>query len=332
MPLRSAAVCLALLLAATAAAAQDRPLGPPSETLEIRRGDLQAVLRDNAQSPRVLSGVDTLVNVRDAPGFDAFDPAGKGSSAGLNFEHIISAHRNRNNAFTPRSGRYALYPHSGGKGARLVRDSADDPWRVASTLDYEFVEPNAIDFEFRCTPQQAELFGARGSAIFFFADYMNDVADAAVHFRGIAGPGQAENWIAGDGPKGHADWNGGGTYRHRDAPPLEYDKDLEFRLNSWSYDWPRFTQPFYYGRAAHDMTLELMFDRTYSSEDEIRFSLFKFKLPRRPRPAWDFQYVVHHVKSGRTYGFRGRLVWKKFRSADDCWNEYRQWAAARKPG
>ncbi len=43
-------------------------------------------------------------------------------------------------------------------------------------------------------------------------------------------------------------------------------------------------------------------------------------------PAWDFQYVIHQVEEGREYGFRGRLVWKKFVSAADCLREYESWA------
>jgi hypothetical protein len=311
------------------ASGEDGRLGPARETVELRRGDLQIFFRDNSRSPRVLSGVDSLTNIRDAPGFDAFDPDDKGASAGLNFEHIISGHRNANNKFTPRRGPYRLYPLADGTGARLVREAADDPWSVFSTFEYKIDPPNAIDFEFRCVPHRTELFGKRGSAIFFFADYMNDVADVALHFRGVSGPDASEVWLASDAPKGPPDWNGGGTYRHRDAPALEYDKDLEFRLNSWSYEWPRFTEPFYFGRAARGMTLILMFDRTYSPEDEIRFSLFKFKLPRHPRPAWDFQYVIHKVVAEKQYGFRGHLVWKKFQNADDCRNEYLKWAASR---
>ncbi len=107
---------------------------------------------------------------------------------------------------------------------------------------------------------------------------------------------------------------------------LEYDEDVEFRLNTWSYDWPRIAKPFYYGRASRGMTLILMFDRLYSDRDQIRFRLYKFKLPRHPRPAWDAQYVIHQIKSDEQYGFRGRLVWKKFVSAGDCLEEYEQWA------
>jgi hypothetical protein len=42
--------------------------------------------------------------------------------------------------------------------------------------------------------------------------------------------------------------------------------------------------------------------------------------------------VINCVESGAEYGFRGRLVWKKFVSADDCLNEYKRWSAATRTG
>src|SRR5262249_18332603 len=51
-------------------------------------------------------------------------------------------------------------------------------------------------------------------------------------------------------PKGHRDWNQGGTYRSSSASDLEYDPDHNFKLNSWSYADPRFAKPSYHGRAA----------------------------------------------------------------------------------
>jgi hypothetical protein len=157
---------------------------------------------------------------------------------------------------------------------------------------------------------------------------MNDVQDVALHFRGIPHRGAEETWIAADAPTGHPDYFGGGTYRHIDAPPLSYDADHNLKLNLWSYDYPRFSQPFYYGRAAHDMVFMLMFDRAHSADDQVRFSLFKFKVGEQVRrPAWDFQYLIHRVETGRCYGFRGRLVWKKFVSPEDCQQEYEQWKA-----
>jgi hypothetical protein len=71
--------------------------------------------------PGVLGGVDSHFNEKDAPGFDAFDPDTRGASAGLNFEHIISGHRNQNNKFAPRMGKFELSALADGKSARLVR-------------------------------------------------------------------------------------------------------------------------------------------------------------------------------------------------------------------
>src|SRR4029077_9008145 len=141
----------------------------------------------------------------------------------------------------------------------------------------------------------------RGYAVLFFADYMNDVAGVRIHFRGVPAANEKEQWISAEAPPGPPDYNQGGTYRNLAAQALEYDTNHNFKLNLWSYDYPRFAQPFYYGLAAHGMVLILMFDRMYSVEDEIRFSLFKFKVPRRPRPAWDFQYVIHQLQENHPY-------------------------------
>src|SRR5262245_33442803 len=62
--------------------------------------------------------------------------------------------------------------------------------------------------------------------------------------------------------------------------------------------------------------------------DTAEFSLFKFKLARFPRPAWDFQYVIRKLRKEKGYGFRARLVWKKFISPEDCQREYETWAAS----
>ncbi|MGD9720785.1 MAG: hypothetical protein AB7O59_13935 [Pirellulales bacterium] len=296
------------------------------ESVEIEHGPLRALFRDNGQSPRVLSGVDALFH-RAAPEFDAFDPDSPGASAGLNFEHIICGHASTHNMFTPRKGRMVLERLGDTPRVRLVRDEREDPWRMSSTLTYTLTAPHAIDIDFRCRAHDAALFGPRGYAVLFFANYMNDVEQVALNFLGRNGPAAPEQWLAVDAPSGHADYNGGGTYRHVDAPPLEYDADHNFKLNLWSYDEPRFARPCYFGRAAHGMTLIMMFDRAYTARDEIRFSLFKFKIVKFPRPAFDWQYVIHRVEAGPAYGFRARLMWKRFVSADDCRAEYERWAA-----
>lgn len=292
--------------------------------LTIRAGALSAVFRDNSESPRILSGIDTLTHSGVAE-FDAYDPDTIGASAGLNFEHVISGHSNPANSFTPRRGRYSLHADSDQRVAMLVRKAADGPWGLSSRLKYTVEEPHDVDFEFHCEALDSSLFGQRGYAVLFFANYMNDVLDPAIHFRGVERKGGEERWIRAAAPSGHRDYNQGGTYRSVDSADLEYDQDHNFKLNLWSYDYPRFTLPFYYGRAANGMVFMLMFDKVWTETDEIRFSLFKFKLPKHPRPAWDFQYVIHRVEAGREYSFKGRLVWKKFVSEQDCWGEYKRW-------
>jgi hypothetical protein len=302
--------------------------GKAIKTANVTVGDLKVILRDNSQSPNVLSGVASLFHQKEAA-FDAFDPDSPGASAGLNFEHIISGHKNENNAFTPRNGPYNLFLLPGGKSAMLVRKRGDDPWAMSNTLKYSVTKPHYIDVDFRCVPHDRGVFGKRGYAILFFANYMNDVENVAINFRGIEAANQDEKWIKADAPKGHRDWNQGGTYRSLPAGDVDYDRDHNFKLNSWSYDYPRFTKPFYYGRAAKGMVLILMFNKMFTEEDEIRFSLFKFKVPRFPRPAWDFQYVIHKIQEGKEYGYKARLVWKKFVSPDDCLKEYETWAASK---
>jgi hypothetical protein len=324
--------CLVLALATTVSLVRaEETVWQPCKTATVEHGDLKVIFRDNSQSPRVLSGADALFNRRHATDFDAFDPDSPGASAGLNFEHIIAGHASPNNPFTPRHHNYALERAADQPAVRLVRREQDDPWQMSSTLTYTLREPNYIDLDFRCRAHDPRLFGERGYAVLFFANYMNDVTNVALNFLGQDGPQDPERWIAADAPSGHANYNGGGTYRSLPASPLDYDADHNFKLNLWSYDWPRFTKPFYYVQAAHGMTLIMMFDKAYSPRDEIRFSLFKFKVPKFPRPACDWQYVIHNVQADQEYGFRARLVWKPFVSPDDCRQEYDRWSAQLAP-
>ena len=88
-------------------------------------------------------------------------------------------------------------------------------------MKYTVTKPNYIDVDFRCTPHDRSLFGRRGYAVLFFANYMNDVEQIALNFREIEGPNQEEKWVAADAPPGHPDWNQGGTYRSATAADLK---------------------------------------------------------------------------------------------------------------
>ena len=301
--------------------------GEPVRAATIIAGDLSAEFRDNSGSPDVLSGMGHLFHTKAAADFDAIDTHTTRSLAGLNFEHIISGHSDPANWFAPRKGPCTLYRGKGKDSVVLVRKVQDDPWAIESTMTYTVTAPHYIDFEFRCRARDVERFGKRGYAALLWANYINDVEDMAMHFIGVTEPGGKDGWISADPPPTHPDYIAGGTYRSLAAPALEYDADHNAKLNLWSYDYPRITKPFYYGRAARGMTVILMFDKLYSPEDEIRFSLFRaIGADRALRPAWDFQYVIHPVEAGKEYGYRGRFVWKSFVSPEDCLREYETWA------
>src|SRR5436190_17773744 len=152
---------IALALAGKIVALPSSGLAAPAEasqTLTVEWGNLSVLLRDNALSPGLLSGIDSLVNRTDSPGFDAFDPDDRGASAGLNFEHVICGHSNSFNAFAPRHGRYELFSGADRRSGTLVRKAEDDPWGLASTFKYSVTDSNAIDFQFQCRAHNKSLF------------------------------------------------------------------------------------------------------------------------------------------------------------------------------
>src|SRR5580765_6535620 len=142
-----------ILLAASAASASAQTM-PADEvhSVTLEPGDLSVLFRDNSNSPKVLSGIGSLINRRQADGFNAFDTAGRGSSAGLNFEHIISGHNDPENMAAPRKGRYTLHRMPDGRSVTLVREAKDCPWGISSVMKYTLTEPNIIDLDFECVP------------------------------------------------------------------------------------------------------------------------------------------------------------------------------------
>ena len=159
---------------------------------------------------------------------------------------------------------------------------------------------------------------------------MNPLTEIDMHFRGVTGPDEEEKWVSVQAPRTDFLHRHGGVYRSRDAKRLSFDDDHKSPWNVASYQFPRFTRPFYYARADHDMVLIMMFDRMATAVDEIRFAMYRFQVKEETRrPAWDFQYVIRKVEAGRRYGFSGRLVYKKFAGAADCESEYERWRAGR---
>jgi hypothetical protein len=51
------------------------------DTIALAAGELSILVRDNSKSPNVLSGLQSLFNVKHGEGYDAYDPKAIGHSA-----------------------------------------------------------------------------------------------------------------------------------------------------------------------------------------------------------------------------------------------------------
>lgn len=298
-----------LALAAVAGCAEEESKPPPG--VPVARGELVAHFRGNV--PDGLSGV-ASVRHQAAPAVAAFHAP----DAGLNYEHILGGHSDPLNGFTPRSGAYPLRMTPEGDGVILTRLAAEEPRRVASELTYRVVPPHYIDFDFRATVTDAAEFQPEGYAVFFFASYMETVEANDIRFWGQAGPDDPPGWVSSSAAPGQV----GESYQHVDAAPLPYDdSDPNLRINLSVRDWPRYTEPFYFGRAAQGMVYAIMFD-----DPAVRFTVMRWSA-HEARPAWDFGYVARDLQDGDTISFSGRVVWKPFVSAEDIRDEYASWVS-----
>jgi len=278
----------------------------PVDVAVVESGRIRFRVTSNSRTPQVLSGLESLSFLDKDERFEAF-------RAGLNLEHIYSGHRDVRNRFSPRKHAYLVCRERDGHSVFLVRPATQSPWSVEHATRLAVSPPDAIDIDFRCRFRDVSAVGVREYVTFFWANYMRELRDAAVHFRGVSEQGGDEEWIRAESMKG---WDVG-TYRAAAAPALEFDADHNMALNLRSFEWPRITRPVLYSRSANDMVLILMFDRLRTDVDEIRFSHFP--------PAVDFQYVIHEVKKDRRYGFRARLIWRPWTSREDCLQAWHSW-------
>ncbi len=281
-------------------------VGRPTDVVDVESGLLSFTVCDNSRSPDVLSGLASL-------GYLAGDDRHEAFRAGWNLEHVFSGHRDDHNRFSARRNPYLLCRERGGSSVFLVRLASQDPWSVEHVTRVTPSPPDSIDIDFRCRFLDVSRFGSRGYAGFFWANYMRDLRDAAIHFRGIVDDGAEEVWVEAESTEGFEV----GTYLASGASALEFDADHNMALNLRSFSTPRITCPLLISRSANDMVLTLMFDRLRTASDEIRFSSFP--------PAVDFQYIIHAVQAGRSYGFRARLSWKRWPGREACLGEFRAW-------
>ena len=76
------------------------------------------------------------------------------------------------------------------------------------------------------------------------------------------------------------------------------------------------------------MVYIMMFDQ----REPIRFAMWNFFRTADGQadphsPAWDWQYVIRNPEIGKTYGYRARVVFKPFVSAEDVKKTYLDWSS-----
>jgi hypothetical protein len=312
---------LGVLLVLGLCVASCRDPGPKPRTGHVlTTSELQVALRDNgAERGDGLSGIGALSHrENDVYAFTL-------ENAGLNYEHVMSGSSNPLNGFTPRGG--SLSPAVGPNSVVLTREAVDSPWLVGAKITYTVVEPHYVDMVFEATVEDASLFDPAGYVAFFFASYMAWVEDPEIHWKGFAAAGSPMEWV-------HSSANStdpGDHYLPLGAPSLNSPADDPvLSLHAGNEDWPRIGLPFYYGRARPDMVYAVMFDTLYEADEEIRFTVMRWLLDKRPSPAWDFTYVARDLYDGKQVGFRARMVWKPWVSEDDVEAEYWSWVAGLK--
>jgi len=289
----------------------------PCASQHLTIGDLVLDIRGNEGSQptggtdqtKCMNGISSLTHVL-LPSANAVSA----NRALLDAEHILSAVStgsdfsktgNFGTFFTPRFGAFSTV-RATAEQVTLHRNAFDERWNAAYSDTFTVSAPNRIDFASTITPMDATKFtNPYGTWMMRFqANYTAAMLDRAIWFVGKLGPAGAEQWIRGNAP----DDPGlvyGGSYRHELSPVLAFDPANVAPYNLAAYDWPRYTKPYFIVPLASGQMLQVIFDRTYSPVDEIRWpemKWFKGKL------ATDYTYIVRHPVSGRTYGYRGRLL------------------------
>jgi hypothetical protein len=253
---------------------------------------------------------------------------------GLYFEHIFNGTKKDHELamFTPNKDRHYIKKLSD-SSAIMVHPVESSSWTIASEMKYT-LRDNGIDMEFKATPSVDRF--PLGFCAFMWASYMNHTRERQIHFYGTNGT--QEGWISfgEDAEKGFET----GTVAHQNVPFLPYEVGAQ-TLNLIEDKNKRFIKPFYYGLvdgdgdfATHDDTMAyiMMFDQT----EPIRFALWNFirdfeNNPNPHSPAWDWQFVIRDPKPGQTYGYRARMLYKRFQSNEDVAAEYDLWRASLPP-
>ncbi|GMV99427.1 MAG: hypothetical protein AMXMBFR84_05660 [Candidatus Hydrogenedentota bacterium] len=251
---------------------------------------------------------------------------------GLNFEHIFNgtAKDKDISMFTPRKDACLITVH-GPDDVTITWKAEESAWAMDCAMRYTLIE-NGVDMTFTCSPREPRY--PLGYAALMWASYMNHTRDRTIHFPGKNG--DVDGWVTFGEPTGDSETPGfeTGTVSHAGVPDLPYEDGAQ-TLNLIEHPTKKFTDPFYYGLVDGDgdkatdndtMAYVMMFDQ----REPIRFALWNFIKsangePNPHSPAWDWQFVVREPELGKTYGYRARMMYVPFESADAIAAKFADW-------
>lgn len=270
----------------------------------LKRGEITAIIVDNAaiDLPELpghragYNGVASLTHRKRET--NLFVPP----IAGLNFEHIHDGTAaGLKEKFEPRAFPMQLRiidAHT----VELYQPPTGN-WKLESCGRYAMLEDGTIEYTFECVPRGG---GYRHGYIgLFWASYIHNPEDNAIHFRGRPrGSDASSNWIKAITPKHGVD----STH-----PPADYPHtiqiDPDFPLSLVGHRSPYiYTEPWYYG-VSHSMAFVQMFrpgDQIWMAQSPSGGG--------QGNPAWDFQWFIPDYKIDEAYGFQMRAAYLPYES------------------
>ncbi len=286
-------------------------------------GDLTAVIGDNegyGEHRAGYNGVHRLTHRSEQT--TLFVP----TVAGLNLEHVFDGHRElqdigggRKVFFEPRTAPMSFKKLSDSEAE--LHQPPTPTFKVESWTRFKLIAPHYIDFDFRFKPTAAGF--RHGYIGLFWASYINAPDDKSMYFRG-------------DPPR--AGWQQFCTPAHNNQSTVVHKGNkFELKFTAGTGDALfknlsvlKYDEPFFYGLFRKHVFI-VMFDRS----DGIRLTHspsgggYNAEL-QTSNPAWDFQYVVPVDEEkadyvGKTFGFRGRVVYRQQIPRKEVLREYEDW-------